>query len=165
MSACPIVYPWGNAPTYNFLKPVLTGDLLEQLNKSFITTEKVNSIRTTLSEEIDKVYSERNYDGWANSKKEKSYAIKYFSTEQAKEFASYIENIKQPQVIPFMDGFIGFEWNFSNKIISIVFKDNGNYIYSISTDSINVYGENKQNTENQLDLSNRIFKILSEDIV
>ena len=162
MSACSARLTY--APAYiGFNKTFIEKDLLELFDKNFITTEKVNSVRTTLSEEIDDIYNECNYDGWANSKQDKSYAIKYRSTVQAKEFANYIEDIKQPNVIPFMNGYIGFEWNISNKIISIVFKDNGDYIYSIITDSINDYGENKQNTENQKALSSRIFKILLEE--
>ena len=57
---------------------------------------------------------------------------------------------------------MGFEWNSNNILISIMFKPNNSYVYSIITDTISDYGENKQNSKNQQDLLLRISDILAE---
>ena len=164
MSAC--AYAWNSSySACSFLNKLrLNADLLESFDSSFITTEQTNSIRTTLSADIDRVYEECKNDGWGNLRNEKFVGLNQLSAHHAKEFACYIENIQQPNVVPYSNGCIGFEWNSSEKIISIMFKENGNFVYSIITDSVNDYGENKQTSENQQNLLSRISSILLEGV-
>lgn len=154
-------YPYRPAKIRTNIEP----ELLDRLTSSLVTTECVNSVKTSLVEEIDSIYENCKQDGWVNNKKEKSLGINYNSTLQAKEFASYIEDIEKPYVIPFANGCIGFEWNVNNKIISIMFKSEGTYIYSIVADTRNEYGENKQTIENQQNLFQRISQVLAEGIL
>ena len=167
MTACSIS-PWGIMPQFYSAKPSLVKafvepNLLNVLTSSLVTTECANSVRTALIEEIDKIYDECKEEGWANLKKEKSLPLSYKSTVQAKEFASYIEDLPQPYVIPYVNGCIGFEWNSCNKAISIIFKPEGSYIYSIITNTLNDFGENTQNTANQRALFQRISQILTKE--
>lgn len=166
MTACSIS-PWGISPQfYNarsaIVKTFIEPELLNDLTSSLVTTECANSVRTSLVEEIDNIYEKCQKDGWVNNKKEKSKGINYQSTLQAKEFASYIDDMEQPYVVPYSNGCMGFEWNSNNILISIMFKPNNSYVYSIITDTISDYGENKQNSKNQQDLLLRIADILAE---
>ncbi len=168
MTACS--RSWGIPQAFYSYRPALIKtniepELLDRLTSSLVTTECVNSVKTSLTEEIDSIYEDCKQDGWVNNKKEKSLGVNYDSTLQAKEFASYIEDMAQPYVVPFANGCIGFEWNINNKLISIMFKAEGSYIYSIVTDTMNEYGENKQTIENQQNLLQRISQVLAEGIL
>lgn len=168
MTACS--RSWGIPQTFYSYRPALIKtniepELLGKLTSSLVTTECVNSVKTSLTEEIDNIYKDCRQDGWVNNKKEKSLGINYNSALQAKEFASYIEDLDQPYVVPFTNGCIGFEWNINNKLISIMFKAEGNYIYSIVSDTMNEYGENKQTIENQQNLLQRISQVLAESVL
>lgn len=167
MTAC--ARSWGIPQTFYCARPAniktnIEPELLYWLTSSLVTTECANSVKTSLTEEIDSIYKNCKQDGWVNNKKEKSLGINYSSTLQAKEFAGYIENLEQPYVVPFANGCIGFEWNVNNKLISVMFKSEGTYIYSIVTDTMNEYGENKQTIENQQNLFQRISQVLAEGI-
>lgn len=166
MTACS-TYLWGLPQPFYYTKPVrfktiIEPELLEELTSSLVTTECANSVRVSLNEEIDKIYEECKQNNWANSKEEQCIGMNYNSILQAKEFASYIEDMEQPYVVPYSNGCIGFEWNINNNLISVMFKPEGSYIYSIITDTINDFGENKQNSKNQHDLLQRISNILIE---
>lgn len=168
MTACP-AYSWGMAnqfckPKPCVVKAFIEPELLDALTSSLITTECANSVRTSLTDEIDNIYEECKLDGWVNNKKEKSIGINYKSTVQAKEFANYIENIEQPYVVPYSNGCIGFDWIIDDKSISIMFKPEGSYVYSIITNTISDYGENKQTSKNQMNLFQRISSILQERV-
>ena len=62
MSACSAKLTYAPAYIDFFNKTFVKKDELELFDKNFITTEKVKSVRTTLSEKIDDIYNECNYD-------------------------------------------------------------------------------------------------------
>ncbi len=124
-------------------------------------TEVESTPRTLLSPEIDAVFNECKNDGWADELKTKSKGILYSSYLNINEFAFYLKDVTIiPNVVPFKNGCLGFEWNYNGACIAIVFCGNNRYIYSIITDTINEYGENYQTETNQIDLIGRITRIL-----
>ncbi len=153
--------------TYN-IKPILY-EVNTFFEKNFIKSNTDNyrlievesTSRTILSPEIDAVFEECQKAVGVDDAKVKSESILYSSYLNMKEFAFYLKNLNVlPNVIPFKNDCLGFEWNYNNISIVIVFCGNNKYIYSIITDTINDYGENYQTEINQLNFIDRISGIL-----
>ena len=131
---------------------------------AFSTTNSVESSSSTLIESIDEVYDECINDGWAVENNLIAKGIKTFSYHQAKIFAKYIENMILPDVVPCYDGLLGFSWNLEQIAISIVFRENNQFTYSIVKKDSNHYGIITQTDGEQRHFVKRIIEELNEFI-
>ena len=160
--ACPL-YNWGMSYTrsdYSF-NSITDIDYIKSFSRNSTLYPMKNSLRSILLMEIEKMYSDLQCQNWIEKLKHDYIDIKYKSYLQIKEFVHYIDKIELvPSIIPYANNCLGLEWNTKNKIISVMFKENNTFIYSIITDDLNEYGENNQTKINQLNFINRIYGIL-----
>lgn len=158
--ACPIDV-WSINPPFP-RKINIEKDVYKEVNVVFTTTPTENSITTMLMAELEALFNDCSSDGWAYDRKTPAKKIAYSSVCQAKDFINYIDRVEKPMVVPYFDGSVGFEWNVENKkIISVVFKEGKQFIFSLITDDINEYGENTQSIKTQQNLMERIAGLLN----
>ena len=156
MVACAI---WGSYPRDK--RFIVEKTDIRSVVVNFTTTAVVNSINLTLDSIIDSVYNECSKDGWAVEKKIKAIGIKECSYIQAKKFTKYLNKVPLPNVVPCFDGYIGFSWNMDDISISIVFREDNQFTYSIVKNVSNHYGIITQTDAEQKHFAEIIYEELN----
>lgn len=117
---------------------------------SFVTSELDSSVMN-LSAEIDKIYNE------CDDEIKESVLDSYF---QAKKFLKYLNYIESPNVLLSDDNYLAFTWDTFNVAVSVVFRSNNTFTYSIVTKDSNDFGVITQTVENQRNFVERLSEVL-----
>ena len=82
--------------------------------------------------EIDRLAEECCFDGWDNDSAE---ALSKKAVSNAKKFVRYIANFEIPDVNPYPNSDIGFQWNKEKDSLNIIFNKNNQIIFVKSKNS------------------------------
>ncbi len=132
-----------NEPVLNTFEQEIYHDFIADL-----TSTKEVSMTVVLKEKLNNVYSQRDYDNWDG---EDAYKLSYAAYLQAYTFIDSIKNLPQPQIIPYPNGHIGFDWKIKKLRLdaSIVFDGKGSFMYVILAPDGESYGTELHNTKTQ----------------
>lgn len=134
----------------NFGKFIFQEKDFPAIKVSFITSELDSSVMN-LSAEIDKIYEE------CDDVQKSNILDSYF---QAKKFLSYLDCIEFPNVLLCDDNCFAFTWDTQNVAVSVVFRSNNIFTYSIVTKGSNDFGLVTQTSENQRKFVERLSEVL-----
>lgn len=124
--------------------------------KSSTCIEEI-SIKNILEEELFAIYDECKYENWDS---DNALPIPFERYEQAKQFISFIEKLPKPQITPYPNGTIGYDWKINNNDISVMFEKDNYFLYVILAPKSEKYGKEIQDYNNQV-----MFSKLLESLV
>lgn len=127
-------------------------DSLGEILFNFIQTPtmaKKISNKTYIDKTLDDLYNECKNNGWYEEEGLCAKGLSLDSINQARTFANYIDFSDKPNIVPYCDGTIGFEWHKNNALISITFAKPNEFSYAILTPENKSWGTKTQNINNQ----------------
>ena len=140
-------------------KEFITNEIDCRLYSEFfdsVTNTKERNIKYDTEEELNIIYNECSEDNWDF---DGAIGISNEIYLQAKRFIKFINNVPKPEVVPYPNGLLGFDWKTKKHDISLVFDKNNKFCYAIFSKNGKKFGTEEQNDYNQ-----SIFIKLLEDI-
>lgn len=122
--------------------------------------------KTLILAKLEEIYKECRQEGWYEENNFMSPSMPLVSVNQAKEFINYLDINSNciPSVVPYVDGYIGLEWNFEDVLISVIFRKPSLIDYAIISKFGNDYGTETQDEINQKELVKKIKNLIERKI-
>lgn len=125
------------------------------------STTEIDNTQIGLYEELEQIYNNCKEDGWEIEDDYPSKGVIKESYEQAKRFIAYINNnTPVPNMDAYFNGLIGFTWDSEKASVSLMFKTNSTFTYSIVNDSTKQFVAAKQTKETQNEFIKKLIEVL-----